>query len=132
MIKQELMKNELVKQIGESDLRSSLEPALVHDEIKSLQEELQQISASVSQVDLKRRQIVIKRINQLFPQLVRAEKYEAYKSKLSEGKNLFQQQVGQEKFLNRSLEVAHVSERLNAGIESLDEKYEGSQPTKHR
>lgn len=55
ILKQELMKNELVKQIGESDLRSSLDPSIIHEEIKSLQEELQTINASVSQVDLKRR-----------------------------------------------------------------------------
>lgn len=35
------MKNELVKQIGKSDLKESLDPQIIQEELKGLQTELQ-------------------------------------------------------------------------------------------
>lgn len=41
LIKQERMKSELVKQIAKSDLKDSLDPQLIQEELKNLQTELQ-------------------------------------------------------------------------------------------
>lgn len=69
--------------------------------------------------------MVIKKINSLFPHLIKAEKYEAYKEKIKQGKQEYRENVGDDKYLKRSLEVARVMERLDSEIKSLDDKYEG-------
>ncbi|KAL4445700.1 hypothetical protein ABPG74_006251 [Tetrahymena malaccensis] len=127
-LKQQRMKNELIKQIANSDLKDSLDPKLIKEELKSLQAEFQQMNSQINQVDQKRRQFVIKRINILYSQLTKAEQHEVYKQKVLESKDTLKEKLGSDKFLRRSLEEASFDQTIEATQKNFEEQIEALKP----
>ncbi|KAL4493524.1 hypothetical protein ABPG72_007532 [Tetrahymena utriculariae] len=127
-LKQQRMKNELIKQIADNDLKDSLDPKLIQQELQSLNTELQQMNSQINQVDQKRRQFVIKRINILFSQLNKAEQHEVYKQKVLESKEGLKEKLGSDKFLRRSLEEASFQQAIEASQKNLEDQIEALKP----
>ncbi|EAS03050.2 30S ribosomal protein S16 (macronuclear) [Tetrahymena thermophila SB210] len=127
-LKQQRMKNELIKQIADSDLKDSLDPKLIQQELQSLQTELQQMNSQINQVDQKRRQFVIKRINILFSQLTKAEQHESFKQKILQGKEDLKEKIGSDKFLRRSLEEASFNQTIEASYKNFEDQIEALKP----